>query len=333
MALASAVNGGAPPKAKADVGALLEKSKLDKLPFQLQPEQDVFQVLVDGQQEALADTPPRVACTFVDLTSRGTLPLWLPQEAIGGRVHLSGDSELLNGSSGTQTLSQLTQALRGATAAPRFFRTMGQWTATFMRFGIAATAAGQWQMSEVLTHIDVILQLSEQEKAAGQSPFVALVYDEMVRRSWELRALRRDSTFTVANVVCDVDKTVLVSARSRVDSVLRAAGLGEPGPEIPAAAVASDVESVLAKQQAAMDALQKRNDAQARTLAKMQPPFQQADGGRQGQGADGGKSGGKGGGAPSPGISRAQQKKHNFFAKVKEKRKGGGYDSHWRGQR
>ena len=61
MALASAVNGGAPPKAKADVGALLEKSKLNRLPFQLQPEQDVFQVSVDGQQGALADTPPRIA--------------------------------------------------------------------------------------------------------------------------------------------------------------------------------------------------------------------------------------------------------------------------------
>jgi len=290
LALANIIAPGA-PKATVDVANLLAQVSLDGLAYQLQAEAEVFVLLVEELARAKAALPPRGVVTFVDLTAKGCLPLWVPAESIGGRAAVSNDCEMLAGTSGTATLSQLGAALRGATAAPRFFRSMAQWCGAWMRFGTAAVAAGQWTLPQVIAHLDTVMQLSEQERASGGTVFTALVYDELVRRSWEQRAFRRDSTFRLGEAVLEVNGPILAAARARLASTLTAAGVAETVQQsqaVSASAGASELESTLAKQQAAMDAIAKRAEQATKALQR----GQQWQGERQ-QGQKGKAKGGK----------------------------------------
>jgi len=283
-----------------DVADLLAQASLDGLAYQLQAESEIFVVLVEELAKAKAAMPPRGVVTFVDLTAKGCLPLWVPAESIGGRAAVSNDCEVLAGTSGTATLAQLGAALRGATAAPRFFRSMAQWCGAWMRFGTAAVAAGQWTMPQVIAHLDTVMQLSEQEKASGGTMFTALVYDELVRRSWEQRAFRRDSTFRIGEAVLEVNGPILAAARARLASTLSAAGVAETIPQsqaISASAGASELESTLAKQQAAMDAIAKRAEQATKALQR----GQQWQGDRQ-QGPKGEAKGSKNNGWKNPSL-------------------------------
>ena len=87
--------------------------------------------------------PARAALTYVDLTSKDILPLWLTPEAIGGKSGFLGEDESLDGEAKTMSLSMLATALKSATASPRFFRSVSQWSATFFRFGSVAVATQQ----------------------------------------------------------------------------------------------------------------------------------------------------------------------------------------------
>eukprot|EP00971_Amphidinium_carterae_P033632 662130-Amphidinium_carterae.1 len=61
----------------------------------------------------------RTAFSFVDLTSKEVLPLWVPPDAVGGKTVLPGEMEYaLQGSESTTSLSQLGKALQMATQAP-----------------------------------------------------------------------------------------------------------------------------------------------------------------------------------------------------------------------
>ena len=189
LALANFIAPGA-PKTTVDVANLLAQASLDGLAYQLQAESEVFVLLVEELARAKAALPPRGVVTFVNLTAKGCLPLWVPAESTGGRAAVANDCEMLAGASGTATLSQLGAASRGATAAPRFFRSMAQWCGAWTRFGTAAVVAGQWTLPQGIARLDAVLRLSEQERASGGMMFTALVYDELVRCSWEQRAFR-----------------------------------------------------------------------------------------------------------------------------------------------
>ena len=63
-----------------------------------------------------------------DITAREVLPLWIAPDAVGGKLAHAGDSDWgLNPSSASGTLGQLGSALKAATQAPRFFRSIPQW--------------------------------------------------------------------------------------------------------------------------------------------------------------------------------------------------------------
>jgi len=289
LALANFIAPGA-PKSTVDVANLLEAS-LDGLAYQLQAESEIFVWLIEELAKAKAALPPRGVVTFVHLTAKGCLPLWVPAESNGGRAAMSNDCEVLAGTSGTATLSQLGAVLRGATAAPRFFRSMAQWCGAWMHLGTAAVAEGQWTMPQVIAHLDTVMQLREQEKASGGTMVTALVYDELDRRSWEQRAFRRDSTFRIGEAVLEVNGPILAAAKARLASTLLAAGVAETIPQSQvrsASAGVSELESTLAMQQAAVDAIAKRAELATKALQR----GQQWQGDRQ-QGPNGEEKGGK----------------------------------------
>ena len=98
--------------------ALLEKQNLQDVAFHLQADQCVFQSMWTDTLGARACAPPRAQFTYVDLTSKELLPLWLTAESIGGKSTMQ-DADLLDPSATTGSLSQLATALRAATTNPR----------------------------------------------------------------------------------------------------------------------------------------------------------------------------------------------------------------------
>ena len=78
--------------------------------------------------------------TYIDLTQKAILPLWLSPESIGGKTVMAGEEMDLDPTSAIGTLGQFQNALKAATASPRWFRRIGQWAPTFIKYGIAGVA-------------------------------------------------------------------------------------------------------------------------------------------------------------------------------------------------
>ncbi|CAK0804488.1 unnamed protein product [Prorocentrum cordatum] len=213
---------------------------------------------------------------YVDLTSKEVLPLWLPIESIGGKLALAGENELLNAESSTATLSQL---------------------------------------QNMICHHDLIMQLAESERAAGSPPLLAVIYDEMARKAWSSRAARKDPEFVLDDLVQVQDKPVLTAARGRLASVLRTAGIQDSDSARPRADAATEREPILAKQQAAIDALTKRANDASKQTAQQQEAFRQGafrnSGGPESAGQPGPKR-------PAGGAMQTprQIKKQKFFERV-----------------
>ena len=119
LALAQGILGG--PKT-LDISQRIENSTLKGLPFHMQAEAKIWQQLEADSAAAAACVPPRVAFTYIDLTSKEVLPLWLSPDTIGGKVSMSGESEwCIDANASLKTLGQLGAALSSATQTPKFF--------------------------------------------------------------------------------------------------------------------------------------------------------------------------------------------------------------------
>eukprot|EP00971_Amphidinium_carterae_P050806 1000408-Amphidinium_carterae.1 len=104
------------------------------MPFHMVPEAAVWPQL---QSENDAAASSRTAFSYVDLTAKEWFPLWIAPDAVGSKAVLPGDSDwLLSGDQTTATLSAFGRALQQATQAPRFFRNLTQWIATFQRYAL-----------------------------------------------------------------------------------------------------------------------------------------------------------------------------------------------------
>jgi len=333
MALAQVLSGAK----QADVQALLRGAGLDDLPHHIQAEQSLWQVLWSATEAGRASQPPATPFVYVDLTSRACLPIWLLPEAIGGKLTLPGEQEWVPQQEGSSsTLTQLSQALKGAVGGPRFFRTLAQWVAAFQRYATTAVATGQLNWTLVSCHIDVVMSVAEQVRPL--TPLTAILYDDMVRKNWAYRAERRDPSLKLCEVMSVIDKTVLEAAKQRIEATLKAAGVTEPlelssGPG--GRAIEAATESAALKNQAALEALNRRSAEQTKALQKAQESLgRQRSNFRGDGGAD--SSGGKGGGSDSGGYGSGKKRRAQaFFEKSKAARKqnskGWGKGGRWQG--
>ena len=260
-ALASAI---APCK-QADVADLLQKHHLQGLGFHLQADQCLFDSLTAHTEEAKKQG--RVPFAFVDLTSKECLPLWVPSDAVGGRFAVRDEDEMaLTGASPIANLGDLGRALKGATAVPRFFRSVQQWSAAFWRWAIAAVCAGHWKMTEAVAHHDVILQLAEQERVRSKPPYVAFLYDEMCRRQWARRAEKKDPNWNLAEETHKIDKGLLELVMQRLQPVLQQAGVEVPSSSRGSADAMAQLATAEAAQRRAEQATKALADAQKKLM-------------------------------------------------------------------
>jgi hypothetical protein len=323
LALAQGILGGSKT---LDISQRIENSALKGLPFHMQAEAKVWQQLEADSVAAAACVPPRVAFTYVDLTSKELLPLWLSPDAIGGKISMSGESEwCIDANASLKTLGQLGAALSSATQTPRFFRSLSQWSATFLRYSAVAIAFGQLTLPAVLTYLNLVYQIVEEEKSSGNSAFLAILYDDMLRRDIAKRVERRDPTLVLIDEVQKVNMQIMQAARTRLGTVLENAGITkskiEPGTSLfTQSASASSVgqlaaESALAKQSAAANALRVKAEQAARSLASQQCDL---DARNAAMSASGTKVEGK------TWKSNRHRKAQKFFAQQRENRKGKG---------
>ena len=119
------------------------------------------------------------------------------------------------------SLQELGRALKVCTASTRFFRFVSQWNGAFMPYAIVAVAAKQLSWPDVLSRADIVMQLAEQECLKGRPPYLAFVYEEIVRKSFARRDEKRDADLKISQEIQRVDKDILGTARHRLTDVLK----------------------------------------------------------------------------------------------------------------
>ena len=200
--------------------------------------------------------------------------MWVPPDAVGGKSALAGESEwALDASSSAATLGQLGSALKAATQAPRFFRSIPQWAGAFIKYAGVAVSVGQLSWASVLGHLNTVMRMAEEERVLGMSPYLAILYEDMLRKQFSIRAEQKDPELDIPKEVLKPDKQVLLAAQARLDVVLHSAGLFKGARGSAQHALFGDMsalESAVAKQASAADALTKRAEAAAKAMAAQQ---------------------------------------------------------------
>eukprot|EP00435_Cladocopium_sp_Y103_P029101 s731_g7.t1 len=301
------------PGKTADVAGLLTKAGLKNVTFGLQAEQSLWNSMQQHTDECKASG--KVPFLFVDLTGKETLPMWLTPDLIGGKFQIHDDGEWpLQGQVPISSLQDLGKALKSATASPRFFRTASQWSGAFLRYGIVAVATGHMAWPTVLAHMDIVLQLTEQERMKGNRPFLAFLYEELLRKSWARRAEKGDPALDIAAEAQRVDKDLVDIARHRLSEVLKEAGLSAGQPDHHGFGLTkTSPEEMVSRQLAAAEAAQKQAERVSKQLVGTQQ--QLLSQGRVAAASKG--SAGKGQGQP---LSNRALKTQKWFTKMAQRR-------------
>ena len=287
-----------PPQ--VDVHDLLSKVDCASLPSALILDVSVWQALsADSWQ---AKKKGKQAFTYVDLTSKVMLPHWLPPDALNVK---KGQEKAPVLEPGADTLQVLSAALQSAGAEERSAKSFQQWVAIFLRYVPLAVAVGQLTWPVALSHMATVTKLSEQERVARSTGWIAIKYDAAVRKSWSRRLLQGDPDLDIPKEAAKINEEVLEEVRSRdqaaqammassSSSASRSAQASQPSWTETAA------EGALAKVGAAAQAMTRRAEAASREIAQAEKNLSSREEALQGPSVNKGKYG-KGGKAGANG--------------------------------
>ena len=209
---------------------------------------------------------------------------------IGGRENWGNELEGLEAEG--KSIMQIAADVNKMMKPLRLFRTLAQWMVALLRYTVAAIGAGQWSWTCFSSHVDLVNRMAEREgaKYGAVAPLVAMSYDERRRKQWAERVRRKDKSLDSLENMCEechVDDLVLLEeARTRVYGIVERAGifLGSQGANFQSARSnpanagpgfdpSQAMESVMAKQNAAVEATMKRSQDTARLMARQQNNF------------------------------------------------------------
>ena len=182
-----------------DLNDMLEKAAIKDLPYHLRPQPALFQLLAAANKSAQEAVPVRKAYTYVDLTHKDVLPLWMGSEAVGAHTPRPGEFDW-DPNADTASLGALGRAFKGALEKPRYFRNMVQWSAVWHRYATAVVAMGQMTWLMVLSHANQMYKLAEEERISGTGPALVFIYDELLRKSIATRAEWGDPSLDLMTV-------------------------------------------------------------------------------------------------------------------------------------
>ena len=206
--------------------------------------------------------------TINDLTQKAILPLWLSPESFGGKPVM-----FQNPSSSIGTLGQFQNVLKSATASPRWFRRIGQWAPTFIKYGIAGVAAGQFTNNFILGHINTVSRISEglgitaQLHSVSNSTALALLYEQEFRRDLACRADMGEK-LDLDTLSWFINQELLSACEGRFLATMAAAGkASRQAVDNSAASAIASAESAPAKPAAAASAKSSAESAPAKQAA------------------------------------------------------------------
>ena len=215
---------------------------------------------------------------------------WMSEESIGGRENWGNELEGLEAEG--KSIMQIAADVNKMMKPLRLFRTLAQWMVALLRYTVAAIGAGQWSWTCFSSHVDLVNRMAEREgaKYGAVAPFVAMSYEERRRKQWAERVRRKDKSLDSLEKLCEEchveDLVLLEEARTRVYGIVERAGISlgfqganfHPARSNPANAgsgfdPSQAMESVMAKQNAAVEATMKRSQDTARLMARQQEDF------------------------------------------------------------
>ena len=154
----------------------------------------------------------------------------LPASVIGQKIDTdSYDHQPLAGD--VSGLRKLGAALDKASYSKMFFRKLEHYLVAYEKWSIAAIGCDQWSVTAMTAHRDLVLQIIEDERRTEgwKGLFIGLLYCELRRKSWSARARKMEKALrTLPQLEEEAsvkDLVVLATAKSRIDSVLQAAGI------------------------------------------------------------------------------------------------------------
>ncbi|CAE8721468.1 unnamed protein product [Polarella glacialis] len=141
----------------------------------------------------------------------------------------------------------------------------------FLRYAAVAVCFGHLSWPQIISHVDVIMQLAETERTKGAPAYAAFVYDVLARKQFARRAEKKDPNLDIGKEIQTVNKELLEQVQQRLESVLTAAGMNNSSSSSGSQAnVAAAADSAASKQLAAADAFRKRAEQASKQLAQTQ---------------------------------------------------------------
>ena len=105
---------------EVDQNKLLTSAGCQDLPFAFRCDTPVWRIMQAETDDAGASG--RIAFAYIDLTAKEILPMWMPQDTIGGSNLVGSEFDsAFDGEVSTRSLNALASALKAALASPRFF--------------------------------------------------------------------------------------------------------------------------------------------------------------------------------------------------------------------
>jgi len=208
----------------------------------------------------------------VDIASKEVLPIWVPQDAIGGRSIFG--SERRQSDASASTLAKLGRALQAATSQHKMFRSFSQWVGAFLKYAAVATALKQLTTARVFSYMNVISQIYDEERNGQGLCIVAILYDDVFRKTIAMRAEARDPELNMDEVFTRVEKSISESCKARVESVARAT-LGTSRPSESSGSQPTQ-ETHLAKQTAAAEAAAHKAEKATKMLEEAKKALEDA---------------------------------------------------------
>lgn len=264
LALAHSMSG---IQAGDSLAKALKDAGMETMPDHVRPPMEAWQLA----RAAVKGAKGGLGFSYFDLTR--FLPNWLPPDAVGAQSTYDQQLEA-SGSSSLELLGKLNKAIDRASGHKLFFRRIHHWVMAFTMWAVMAIAEKTFSWVAYYCHLDTTMRLSEQgvpTLGAKQGHAVALIYEDLRRREWARRCRQADPTLADVKMLekeaGEISKPLLEAARTRVQATLNAAGMQGSTTQQPNN---NGLESLMAKSDAAMDALGKRHQESLRALARAQ---------------------------------------------------------------
>ena len=218
--LASAMADVPPTEQKTAMDLLGFQCSFSGLPFQLQLSSDVYKAMYSDVLKARKEN--RSAFTFVDLTSREFSPSWVTASSIGGQDR---DTVTTVSDDKVAKLSDIGAALCRSLQRPRSYRRAEQWTGAYIKYAAAAVSTEQLTLVQIMSYLNVVLKMANDETVAGRPSGLAWLYDSMFREALAKRA-KNHEILDFDREMSRVSEEILSSARSRLASSLQTSRSG-----------------------------------------------------------------------------------------------------------